>query len=265
MNDGFSIVYQYRSGGKIGADGNIANLSKYQKVVIHYLAVNGSTDVYTIHKKTNFSQSTIQVSMKRLHELHLVTLLNPGKSEKGGVKNTYSLTLPGLAVTIDLLLPEINTYPASDFEKTIHNWRNLCPDVFEKWDFLISQKDCNCSDYRPIFGLVSLNTSVENYLVPILYGPAQLLYCGCLREYKTDDKLQKEFQEVFGERLTTFLVTLIELSNEDDEDFKYCFCILKKNKKIWIDVQDRIQRVEEHYRKRVKKLTDMKAKIAKMW
>ena len=38
-----------------------------------------------------------------------------------------------------------------------------------------------------------------------------------------------------------------------------------KDKKIWKDIQDRIQKVEEHYRKRVKKLTDNKAKIAKMW
>ena len=96
MKAGFSFVDIFQISGKIGADGNIANLSKYQKKVIHYLAINGPIDVYTMHKITKISQSTIQVSMKRLLELHLVSLSNKGESEKSGVKNTYSLTLPGI-------------------------------------------------------------------------------------------------------------------------------------------------------------------------
>lgn len=234
-----------------GPIGKFVDLSEHQMTLFLDLATNGPSDIYSAHKRNNIKQSTAQVSMKRLEALHLVNLTDNKPSDKGGTKNIYSLTLPGLLVAIDMLLFTANGRSAEEFEKFLNYWEYLCPEVLEKWNLLTHQKQCKCPKYQnPLF--IALHNDHENYWARTLWKSAFRTYQEFLHKDIKTDELPLGF-------LNNFIGTIIEQIEDGIDDLKvkaddYRLCVLKQDEFLWKIVIETIQHKSEYYSERAQKL-----------
>lgn len=242
-----------------GPVGNISDLSNHQKTLFLDLAINGPTDIYSAHKRNNIKQSTAQVSMKRLDTLHLVNKTDSITSDKGGIKNIYSLTLPGLLVAIDMLLYSTNGRSAEEFVKTLNNWKPLCPEVIDKWNFLTQQNQCKCPR-RPNPLFISLQNDHENYWAVTLWKAAITTYQEFLKQNTQVDSLPLEFLDNFIDTIIESIEFGIDDLNVDPNDYR--LCVLKQDAYLWRIVNDAIQIKSEFYGERTEKLAKIKGGVS---
>lgn len=102
-------------------DNNVPQLAPKKKEILHYIAQNGKSNIYSISEKCGITYSTAHVSIQALQKEGFIRLESRTKNVKKALTTIYSLTAKGVYQTI--------------FD--LPTWKEKIV-IVEKWQYLLN-------------------------------------------------------------------------------------------------------------------------------